>query len=257
MATIALIGGGPSSLVAATALARRGIRTSVFERDPHPEQAPRFNPDRSYTIDISGHGLKAIRHIDAERSFDERMIPFKGLKMPGGRTEEWTLPGWTGSRGDILRSLMAVVDRYHERIDLHFGCPVRAVDVDTGAVTFGAGSASMNQFDLIVGCDGAGSVVRQAMVQQVPGFRVETKSYPNYCTMIELDRVGDDMDPRYLHGLSVRPFCVAGAIKPDAGSQNAALVLCGGNEGEADILIDQRGDAVFPDPCSTGARADE
>ncbi len=37
--------------------------------------------------------------------------------------------------------------------------------------------------------------------------------------MIELDRVGDDMDPHYLHGLSVRPFCVAGAIGPDAGSK--------------------------------------
>ncbi|HYN07029.1 MAG TPA: NAD(P)-binding protein [Vicinamibacterales bacterium] len=65
---IALVGGGPASLVAAIGLARRGIRTSVFERDAHPEIAPRFNPDRSYTIDISGHGLKALRHIDACRT---------------------------------------------------------------------------------------------------------------------------------------------------------------------------------------------
>src|SRR4249919_1086173 len=109
-ARIALIGGGPAALVTAIALARRGIRASLYERDPHPEKAPRFNPDRSYTIDISGHGLKAIRHIDASGSFDERMIAFKGLKIPGGRTEEWTLPGWTGSRGDILRALMAVLE---------------------------------------------------------------------------------------------------------------------------------------------------
>lgn len=58
-AEIALVGGGPAALVAAIALACRGVRTSVFERDAHPEVAPRFNPDRSYTIDISGHGLKA------------------------------------------------------------------------------------------------------------------------------------------------------------------------------------------------------
>src|SRR5262245_19519442 len=61
--TIALVGGGPAALVAAIALAPPGIRTAMFERDPHPEIAPRFNPDR--TIDISGHGLKALRHIDA------------------------------------------------------------------------------------------------------------------------------------------------------------------------------------------------
>jgi 2-polyprenyl-6-methoxyphenol hydroxylase-like FAD-dependent oxidoreductase len=36
--------------------------------------------------------------------------------------------------------------------------------------------------------------------------------------MIELDRVGDQLDPNYLHGLSIRPFCVAGAIKGDSES---------------------------------------
>ena len=116
--------------MAAIALARRGIPTTVFERDPHPQKAPRFNPDRSYTIDISGHGLKAIRHIDASRSFDEHMIAFKGLKMPGGRTEEWPLPGWTGSRGDILRALMAVLEgKYHDLIAVEFNRRVNAVDL--------------------------------------------------------------------------------------------------------------------------------
>lgn len=113
-ADIAFVGGGPAALVAAIALARRGVRTTVFERDPHPEVAQRFNPDRSYTIDISGHGLKALRRIDACAYFDERMIQFKGLKIPGGGTEEWTLPGWTGSRGDILRALMALVEEKHQ-----------------------------------------------------------------------------------------------------------------------------------------------
>lgn len=79
-ADIPFIGGEPAALVAAIALAQRGIRTAIFERDLHPEVAPRFNPDRSYTIDISGHGLKALRYIDACTYFDERMLPFKGLR---------------------------------------------------------------------------------------------------------------------------------------------------------------------------------
>src|SRR5215210_8388972 len=99
-ARIAIVGSGPASLVLAIALARRGVRTTVFERDVHPEAAPRFNPDRSYTIDISGHGLLTLRHIDACPYFDDRLIRFKGLKLTGGATEELTLQGWTGSRGD-------------------------------------------------------------------------------------------------------------------------------------------------------------
>ena len=115
-ARIAIVGSGPASLVLAIALARRGVRTTVFERDVHPEAAPRFNPDRSYTIDISGHGLRALRHIDASSYFDDRLIRFKGLKLPDGATEELTLPGWTGSRGDILRALTATVKEKHREL---------------------------------------------------------------------------------------------------------------------------------------------
>ncbi len=221
MPTVALVGGGPSALVTAIAFARRGIATSVFERESDPEEAPRFDPDRSYTIDISGHGLRALRHVDACESFDARMFPFKGLKFPDGRVEPWNLPGWTGSRGDILRALMAVVETsYSDRISAQFQCRVTSVDVNTGTLTFqrNDGVARTAQFDFIVGADGAGSVVRQAMATQLPGFAVDTGTFPNYCAMIELDGVDPGMDPHFLHGLSVRPFCVAGAIKPDAGS---------------------------------------
>lgn len=223
-AAIAIVGGGPSGLVLAIALARRGVRTTVFERDVHPEAAPRFNPDRSYTIDISGHGLRALRHIDACSQFDDRMIRFKGLKLPGGATSEWSLPGWTGSRGDILRALMTVAtERHAESIRFRFESRVSAVDVQAGTVSHASpsGAPTTIPFDFIVGADGAGSVVRNALREQVPGFTVETASFPNYCTMIELDRVGDRMDRNYLHGLSVRPFCVAGAIKGDAGGDTS------------------------------------
>ena len=52
---IAIIGGGPAGLVMAIALARKGIKTTVFERDQHPALAPRFNPNRSYAIDSPSH----------------------------------------------------------------------------------------------------------------------------------------------------------------------------------------------------------
>jgi kynurenine 3-monooxygenase len=45
----------------------------------------------------------------------------------------------------------------------------------------------------VVGGDGAGSVVRKALVDQVAGFTVETRSFPNYCTMIELDRAASSV----------------------------------------------------------------
>lgn len=215
---VAIVGGGPAGLVAALALARRGIPTTVLERDAHPDLAPRFNPDRSYTIDITGHGLRALRHIDATSYFDARLMPFRGLQYRDRIVEDWPEPGWTGSRGDILRALMALVtDKYQDLIDIEFGCKVTAVDVHAGTVTVApAGSeARTRHFQLIIGADGAGSSVRRAMEQQISGFTVETKWLPNYLTMIELDRLSDQLDPTCLQALATRPFCMAGAIKGD------------------------------------------
>jgi kynurenine 3-monooxygenase len=249
---IAFVGGGPASLVSAIALARRGVRTTVFEREVHPEAAPRFNPDRSYTIDISGHGYKALRHIRAEPYFDEKLIGFKGIKMMDRGTAEWSLPGWTGSRGDILRALTALAEEEHRGlVRFEFGCRVSVVDVLAGTVTHTAlaGGEDTEQFDLVVGGDGAGSVVRDAMLGQVEGFTVEKKSFPNYCTMIELDRVGDRLDQSYLHGLSIRPFCVAGAIKGEDGPDTARWFCAVGTKKEMRFSSAEEARGFFRERC--------
>jgi kynurenine 3-monooxygenase len=249
---IAFVGGGPAALVAAIALARRGIRTMVFERDAHPELAPRFNPDRSYTIDISGHGLRALRHIEATSYFDDRLIQFKGIKTLDRGTAEWTMPGWTGSRGDILRALMALVeDKYREWVAFEFESRVNAVDVHAGTLTYRpkSGDAATKQFDLVIGADGAGSVVRNAMLEQIPGFTAEKKSFPNYCTMIELDRVGDQLDENYLHGLSINPFCVAGAIKGERGSDRARWFCAVGTKAKMAFSSPEEAASFFHERC--------
>jgi 2-polyprenyl-6-methoxyphenol hydroxylase-like FAD-dependent oxidoreductase len=222
-ADIAIVGGGPAGMVAAIALARRGVATTVLERGAHPRLAPRFDPDRSYTIDITGHGLRALRHIDATSYFDKQLLPFRGLRYEERVIEEWTEPGWTGSRGDIMRALMSVVtDRHDDLIHVEFDTMVTAVDIAAGTVTSSVAGAETltRRFDLVIGADGAGSVVRAAMENQVPGFSVQRKSLPNYVTMIELDRLSDQLDQSYLHALATRPFCIAGAIKGD--EQSAA-----------------------------------
>jgi kynurenine 3-monooxygenase len=213
MEDIAIIGGGPGGLTAAIALARRGVRSTVFERDGHPERMPRFNPDRSYPIDLTGHGLRALRHIDALAHFDAHMTPFHGIMNRGRVFAPWSEPGWIGSRGDITRALMSLVEeRHHDLIDFVFDSDVRTVDVHAGMV---AGQT----FDLVIGADGAGSAVRTAMREQVEGFTVETSSVPNYGLIVELDRVGDRLDKHYLNGLAMSPLTLAGVIidedKPD------------------------------------------
>ena len=213
---IAIIGGGPAGLVSAIAFARRGIHTTVLERDPHPADTSQFNPDRSYPIDITGHGLKALRYIEATDVFDEYMLPFRGIKVFNGLvTEEWKEQGWTGSRGDILRSLMTVVERdYGDCIDCRFNTQVEEVNVETGEVSIKQdGQSDTLQFDFLIGADGGGSLVRRKMEQQLPCIITEYGEIPNYSTMLELDQNTGHLDPHYLHVFGGLPIVlVVGAI---------------------------------------------
>jgi kynurenine 3-monooxygenase len=234
-ASIAIVGGGPAGLVTAAALAARGIRSVVIERDQPPHTAPRFNPDRSYSIDITGHGLRALRHIDATPYFDARMVQFKGIQMQGHVVDSWPDQGWTGSRGDILRSLADVLDdRHRALVDLRYETSVTGVDVNTGTLTLESadGASVTRPFDLVIGADGAGSVVRRAMEQQVSGFAVETTSIPNYVTMLALSRVDDSLDEHYLQALSVRHFTVAGAVNGNGDAESRRWFCCVGSNEE-------------------------
>jgi len=217
---IVIIGAGPAGLVSAIAFARRGISTTVIEKLEHPESALRFDPNRSYTIDITGHGLKALRYIDACEQFEQHMIPFKGIRIYGSNfIDRWNDDGWTGSRGDILRTLMNLVEEhYTDDIQCEFETEVVSVDVHAGIVTTcKQGIHQTRQFDFIIGADGGGSVVRQAMVDQIPEFTTTYSEIPNYATMLELDQNTDELDPSYLYVMSTNPFCVAGAINGESG----------------------------------------
>lgn len=210
MSSIAIVGGGPGGLTAAIALARRGVASTVFERESHPNRVQPFNPDRSYPIDITGHGLRAIRHIDAVDEFDARMTRFRGIRYRGRAVDPWGEPGWIGSRGDITRTLVSIAEERHpDLIEFVFDRAVHDLDVTTGEL---AG----RRFDLVVGADGSGSRVRAALQDQVAGFAISTSAVPNHGLILELDRVDGRLDPQFLNALSLNPFTMSGVVGDDS-----------------------------------------
>lgn len=225
---IAIIGAGPAGLTLALALAaRQTLRVDIFERASDHRTSATFNPDRSYTIDITGHGLKAARYVGVTRMFDHSLIQFLGIRARLNIASTWVTreerckePGYTGSRGDICRALLLELlerTKGSDRVTVHFDTEATVVSAAKGILLICDGSGSREvPYDLVVGCDGAGSAVRGVLQEQIKGFTVTAcPSLTNHSTMIHLDLKSgtDTLDPRFLYILSPPPvFLVAGAI---------------------------------------------
>jgi 2-polyprenyl-6-methoxyphenol hydroxylase-like FAD-dependent oxidoreductase len=221
---VAVIGAGPAGLVFAISMARRGIPTIVYESMDDPTNLERFNPSRSYAIDITGHGLRAIRHIDGAEDFNRALIPFKGLKLNDRTVDEWSEPGWIGSRGDIVCTLLHIARRdYTGLIDIRFNCRVKNVDVSLGTLEVQCDTAheiNCGPFALLVAADGGGSEIREQAAKQDAAFQLTRADAGYYLKMLAMDRNVDRLDQRYLQLLSKGRMVVAGAINGPGGTDD-------------------------------------
>lgn len=229
MTRIAIIGAGPSGLLLSLYLTHHSkvfqfpLTVSVFEREANHDNQDRSNPDRSYTIDITGHGLKAVRSVSAnlEQRFDKELIPFRGVHA---YTINKTLPyeekGWTGSRGDIcsclLHELEASLATANELIDvqLHWNTTITSVDPVQGIVAWrGEETEFEESFDLVVGADGGGSMLRRTL-EDLQLLTTEKKSIPNFSRILHLENNSPEssLQPDLLHGFCLNPWAVGGAI---------------------------------------------
>ncbi|KAF0709239.1 hypothetical protein As57867_006020, partial [Aphanomyces stellatus] len=223
---VAIIGAGPAGLTLAIALTKYHphIHVSIFDRADDHSLAPTFNPSRSYTIDITGHGAKALRYINATDRFDRELIKFKGMKLqfvPGNAKDEYHGDAWTGSRGDICRCLQdEFVARKSPESTLTFNTAVEVINPELGEIrlTNPDGTTSEAQFDLVVASDGAGSAARRQMQASSSSFTVESMDNGNHSMMLAFDQNTDGLDPSYLYVFSPPPvMTVAGAINGVSG----------------------------------------
>jgi kynurenine 3-monooxygenase len=216
---IGIIGAGPSGLTLALALSKReNMHITVFEKAPDHRNAPSYNPMRSYTIDITGHGARAIEYLNMKERFNKNLILFKGIRIPAihaSLEEPYHGDGWTGSRGDIVKVIQEeIIEQTQSRqnVTILFDTEATIQDAENGIIAYQNGNKT-EAFDLIVGCDGAGSTVRNYLESTYNNFTVTSLDNGNYSQMLPFDKNTAALDPRYLYIFGMPPYlAVAGAI---------------------------------------------
>jgi kynurenine 3-monooxygenase len=168
---ITIIGGGLAGPLLACLLADDGHHVHVLERRSDPRRAG-YDGGRSINLALSARGLQALDRIGLKQRVLDTVVPMHGRIMHDehGRTVYSPYSYVDGEainsvpRGE-LNCLLLDAAEHRSTVTLEFDVECSSIDVSNATATYAAdgGEPCTLKADLIVGADGAGSMVRRAM----------------------------------------------------------------------------------------------
>lgn len=174
---VVIVGAGPTGLTAATLLARHGVACTVLDRHARPYPGPR-------AVHLDDECVRVLQRLGVHEAFAAMSRPATGLRLLDARLRPFAefrrdhAAGWHGhpeanlfDQPELEALLRANLAR-HAGVTLRGGVEVTDVtgsgvrlrDVATGAGEDLPASA-------VLGCDGAGSVVRDAIGARLRDLR--------------------------------------------------------------------------------------
>lgn len=166
---VAIIGGGLAGSLLAVYMARRNYEVHIFEKRPDSRKVG-YEGGRSINLALSHRGIRALEDLGVADEILPLAIRMRGRMihdlqgrqtfLPYGKDENEYINSI--SRGGLNEALMNIAERY-PKVKFYFECPCLDIDFEQNIVYF----KDFNfQADVIFATDGAGSIVRQKMVER-------------------------------------------------------------------------------------------
>lgn len=171
---ITVIGAGLAGALFATLLARRGWEVEVFEKRGDPRLRG-YEGGRSINLALAERGRHALRLAGADEAVMTQAVMMRGrmVHFSDGRTSlqrygrDDSEVIWSVHRGELNIVLLDIAERAGVRF--HFNRGLESVDFDARVAHYldeRDGSRHQAAFEALVGADGAGSTLRQAMAAE-------------------------------------------------------------------------------------------
>lgn len=168
---IAIVGAGLAGALLGTLLAQRGWQVDLYEKRGDPRRQG-YAGGRSINLALAERGRHALRQAGAEDAVMRQAVLMRGRMvhfLDGsqqlqryGRDDSEAI--WSVHRGDLNLTLLDIAERAGARV--HFDRRLARADFDARTAHFvddRDGAPHAVPFDALVGADGAGSALRQAM----------------------------------------------------------------------------------------------
>ena len=242
---ITIIGAGPVGALMSIFLARRGFGVTIFERRPDMRRVA-IPAGRSINLALANRGIDALERVGLIDEVRPHLIPMRGrmihhedggteLQPYGNKPEEVI---HSVSRGTLNRILMDGAEA--AGVEIHFRCRCERLEFDRRVVVLADGE---RPFEVLIGADGGGSVVRGAIAASAGGQVDEVTLGHGYKELAIAPRPGGGfaMEENALHIWPRGGFMLIALPNTDA-SFTATLFLP--NEGEDSFAALQTADRV-------------
>lgn len=169
---VAVVGGGLVGSLLSLFLSRRGVEVELFERRPDPRTHD-TDRGRSINLALSVRGIHALQQVGLDQEILAESIPMRGRfihplegrshLVPYSKKESEVI--YSVSRLRLNQLLLDAVARENS-IRTHFGSRCVGVDLRGAAISLEGEDRLVERrgFDALFGTDGAGSVLRSAML---------------------------------------------------------------------------------------------
>jgi kynurenine 3-monooxygenase len=206
---VAIIGAGPSGLLLAHYLWRRGekYQVDIYERRNDPRIVS-FSKSRTYPLSLNERGMSALRKIEGlEEAVKAISVEMTGtvFHQKNGKTRftPRNKPLTTLDRTNLAIALLKSTEKYDHRLNLHFNYQCTSVDFAAKQVKLQLETQEdfTVDYDLLVGADGSGSVVREHFLA-TENFECIQKYYPTDYKSIYLDsseKLETNLKPDNIH----------------------------------------------------------
>ena len=170
---VTIAGAGLVGSLEAIYLAKRGFQVEVYERRPDMRKVE-LSAGRSINLALSARGWNALKAVGVDQDVEKMAIPMYKRVMhavDGSLTDQqYGQDGeaiYSVSRGGLNQLLMNLAGE-QENVNMHFNYKCVDVDLKSASATFehNDGNQKNVDADMIIGADGAYSVIRSKMIKQ-------------------------------------------------------------------------------------------
>ena len=171
---VCIVGAGLCGTLLAIRLAQRGYRVTLCEKRADMRKHL-TDAGRSINLALSDRGFKALRMVGLEEKVRDQVIPMHGRYIHPTEGSPWLSP-YSGRDSEFINSVsrpglnMTLLDKAEEydNIFMLFDHTCSKIDMDKGMVHLkGHGyNEEVIHADIIIGTDGAGSAVRQSLMDR-------------------------------------------------------------------------------------------